>query len=132
MPTQYHSIQISDLPRETLSEIRENIRLYSVAMLSYDEDESIVIPSSGTLCRVRNNCGIITAKHVWDNPDPKYDPGIKNHRKLKIILGKGAYTLETSWLSATYPDTKGKKFKADIPDIAFVRIPSDLCSTFES
>ena len=128
----HRAIQISQLPEEMLKDIRERIRLYSVAILCYDYNDIEVVPCSGTLCKIRDSYGIITARHVWDNPNPQGDPGIKNHKKLKICVGKGAYDLETKWLSAIFPETTGKKLNASIPDIAFLRIPTGICSKFEA
>jgi hypothetical protein len=126
------TFQISQLPEKMLIEIREQIRRYSVAMLCYDSDDIEVVPCSGTLCKIGNNYGIITARHVWDNPNPQGDPGIKNHKKLKICVGKGAYDLDTKWLYPIFPETIGKKLNAAIPDIAFLRMPSEIYSKFEA
>jgi hypothetical protein len=129
---QYRTIHISQLPEEKLKDIRERIGFHSVAMICYDSDDFKVVPCSGTLCRIGNRFGIITARHVWDNPNPEGDLGIKHHKKLKICLGAGAYDLDTKWLSAISPETTGNKLKAAIPDIALVQIPSELSSSFES
>lgn len=129
---EHRAIQISQLPEEMLIDIRERIRFYSAVMLCYDSDDMEVVPCSGTLCRIGNCCGIITARHVWDNPNPKGDRGIKHHKQLKICVGKGVYDLETKWLSAISPKTAVKKLGAAIPDIAFVQIPSELFPSFEA
>ena len=129
---EHRAIQIPQLPEEMLVDIRERIRFYSVAMLCYDSDDIKVVPCSGTLCKIRNSYGIITARHVWDNPNPQGDPGIKHHKKLKIFVGKGSYDIDTKWLSAVFPEATGSKFKALAPDIAFVQMPSPLSSDFEA
>ena len=129
---QFKQIQISQLPDEMLKDIREQIRFHSAAMICHDADDIKVVPCSGTLCRIGNHFGIITARHVWDNPNPEGDRGIKHHKKLKICVGAGAYDLDTKWLSAVLPEATGKKFKAVTPDIAFVQIPSQLSSDFEA
>ena len=128
----YRAIQISQLPKEMLIDIRARIRLYSAAMLCYDSEDIEVVPCSGTLCKIGNSYGIITARHVWDNPNPQGDPGIKHHKNLKICVGNGVYDLDTKWLSAICPETRGKKLKAAIPDITFLRIPTEICSKFEA
>lgn len=125
-------IQISQLPEERLKDIRERIRYHSVAMFCYDSDDEIVVPCSGTLCKINDCCGIITARHVWDNSNPKSDPGIKHHRKLKICVGNGAYDIDTKKLSALFPEVTGSKFQATTPDIAFIIIPSEIAAYFES
>jgi len=129
---QYKQIQISHFPDEMLKDIRERIRWHSAAMLCHDGDNIKVVPCSGTLCRIGNHIGIITAKHVWDNPKPNSDRGIKHHKKVKICVGVGAYDLDTKWLSAVFPEATGSKFEAVTPDIAFIQIPSRLSSEFES
>lgn len=129
---EHRAIQISQLPEEMLIDIRERIRFYSAVMLCYDSDDMEVVPCSGTLCKIRNSYGIITARHVWDNPNPQGDPGIKHHKKLKICVGKGAYDVDTKWLSAVFPEATGSKFKAATPDIAFILIPSQISADFES
>jgi hypothetical protein len=131
-PMQYKQIQISQLPDEMLRDIRERIRWHSAVMLCQDGDDIKVVPCAGTFCRIENHIGIITAKHVWDNPNPEGDGGITHHKKLKICVGGGAYDLDTEWLSAAFPEATGKKFNAITPDIAFVQIPSRLSSDFEA
>jgi len=128
----YSTIQISQLPEEMLEDIRAQVRLYSVAMLCVDSEDIEAVPCSGTLCKIGNSYGIITARHVWDNPNPQGDRGIKNHKRLKICVGKGAYDLDTTWLSAIFPETTGRKLDAAIPDIAFIRVPPEICSKFEA
>lgn len=128
MTSQFKEIQISRFPTQMIKEIRERIRLYSVAMLIYDDEDIDVIPCSGSLCRIGEEFGIITARHVWNDRDS----GIKSHKKLKIVLGKGAYTLDSNWLTPVYPAIVGKESNCNVPDIAFLRIPSTLSSTFES
>lgn len=128
MTSQFRDIQISCLPDQMIKDIREKIRFYSVAMLIHDDEDIDVTPCSGTLCRIGEKCGVITARHVWDDRDS----GIKNHKNLKIVIGKGAYTLETTWLIPIYPEIAGTECNCNVPDIAFLCIPSTLSSTFES
>lgn len=131
-PMQFKKIKISQLPDEILKDIRERIRWHSAVMLCHDGDDVKVVPCSGTLCRIGNHIGIITAKHVWDNPNPEGDRGIKHHKQLKVCVGGGAYDLDTKLLSAVFPESTGKKFNAITPDIAFVIIPSQLYPGFEA
>jgi len=128
MELQFREIQISKLPRQMVQDIREKIRLYSVAMLIYDDDDSKVIPCSGTLCKFGEKYGVLTARHVWDHRVS----GIINHKRLNIVLGKGSYTLEKDWLSPIFPEIEGKESGCDIPDIAFLCVPSNISQTFES
>ena len=128
MEPEFREIQISKLPRQMVQDIREKIRLYSVAMLIHDDDDSMVIPCSGTLCRFGEKYGVLTARHVWDHRIS----GIMNHKRLKIVLGKSVYTLEKDWLSPLFPKIEGKESGCDIPDIAFICVPSNISQTFES
>lgn len=128
MDPEFREIQISKLPHQMIQDIREKIRLYSVAMLIGDDDESDVIPCSGTLCRFGDKNGVLTARHVWDHRVS----GIVNYKRLGIILGKGAYSLEKDWLSPIFPEIEGKESGCDIPDIAFLCVPPNISSVFES
>lgn len=64
MKIQHGEIQISKLPRKMIQDIRDKIRLYSVAMVIDLDDDKGVIPCSGTLCKFGEKYGILTARHV--------------------------------------------------------------------
>ena len=116
--------QISDLPDSMLKEVRRSIRFYSVAMLIYKGEDSKAIPASGTLCRIGQQCGIVTARHVWAE--------IEKHLELKIVIGQGAHTFKVSYLASFGPSILGNKFGCSVPDIIFIKLPSNFCSTFEA
>lgn len=62
MEVQHGEIQISKLPREMIQDIREKIRLYSVAMVIDGDEKRSVIPCSGTLCKYGEKYGVLTAE----------------------------------------------------------------------
>jgi hypothetical protein len=120
--------QIGEIPDAFKKEVNSTIRLYSIIMLILDEDESHAIPCSGTLCKIEQHFGILTARHVWDEPQV----GIKHHKVLKIIVGGGAYSFDVDSLQSIEPPVEGELYDGKVPDITFVKIPSELSSKIEA
>jgi hypothetical protein len=128
MGLKFKEIKVSQLPPKMVKDIRETIRFYSVAMLIYEDEQNKVVPGSGTLCRIKDKYGILTARHVWNHKKS----GIMYHKYLKVVLGRGAYTLESKWLIPLFPSISGNESNCEVPDIAFLQIPTKIASTIES
>ena len=109
---------IRDLPEDLTKKVNQHIRLFAVTMLICDEDDSKAIPCSGTLCSIKNKRGIVTARHVWAE--------IAKHRYLLIMLGKVPHIVEVNLLDAIVPPIQSRNLRidADIPDIAFIKLPA--------
>ena len=122
----FKKIPIPHLPKDFTQQIHDHIRLYSVTMLISDEDDSEVIPCSGTLSKVARYDGIITARHVWEEA--------KNHKYLLVLVGKGPYAIETKFLDALVPPVRGvmPDTNVSVPDIAFMKFPSIHSSKIEA
>ncbi len=109
---------IRDLPSELTADVNEYIRFFSVTMLLMNEANSQPIPCAGTLTKIGENYGIITARHVWEN--------FSKHKNLLLMTGKTPFLIETDKLSAVVPPTLGVLPETDIsiPDIAYIKFPS--------
>ena len=119
--------EIGKLPDDFKKEIHSQIRLFSVVLLISNDDSSY-ISVSGTLCKIGEHHGILTARHNWDESQV----GIKDNKQLMIIVGKGAVSFETDTLSPIIPLVEGKLYDTGVPDIAFIKIPQKFISKIES
>ena len=124
------SMQRIKLPETLLNKIHQEIRFFSVILLMYDGDDSAAVPAAGTLCKIDDYYGIITAGHVWYHKKTK--SGIKAHSDLKIVVGQKSQHISTQYLTAIGPSAAAKNVGREIPDIIFIIIPSGLHSTIEA
>lgn len=129
MKTNVKEFRIFELPDSMVEEVRMQIRFYSVTILiKIGDDDSNVIPVSGTLCKTGSSYGIITARHVWDDKHS----GIMNQSEIIIPLRKGTYRIPKHVMTAIFPSLIGKRYDCSIPDIAFIQIPDSVASDLEA
>lgn len=111
-------IPLRDLPIELTLKMHEEIRRYSVTMWVNDADGSNHLFISGTLARVANRAGILTARHVWNR--------IRRAPTLNIWVGYHD-RLDLSILRTFGPRIEGflpEIPEAEVPDLALVEIPA--------
>jgi hypothetical protein len=120
-------IPIVNLPSSFTKEIHSYQRNYSVTMLMNDDENPKVISCSGTLARIGDHKGIITARHVWDEA--------KDHQFLLTLVGKGNYAFEIKYLTPAIPTREAVLKEYDnvrVPDICFLKIPNKYASDLEA
>ena len=121
------SIPIRNLPSNFTKGIHTHQRNYSVTMLINDNENSEVIPCSGTLAKIGDHIGIITAGHVWDEA--------KKHQFLLILVGQGNYAFETKYIIPAMPPYASVLNEYDdvrVPDICFLKLPNKYSSDLEA
>lgn len=122
-------VLIRDLPIGERNKVREHIRLYSVPMLISDGDDSeFNFPCSGTLCKIDQYYGIVTARHVW----ARERLGIKYHQEVKISIGKGPHTLKREFLEPIGPSVHGTIYDCEIPDVVFIPLSIVTASSLQA
>lgn len=121
-------ILISNLPEELTKRVNRHIRLFSVTMLIYDDDISSAIPCAGTVCKIGNHHGIVSANHVWNE--------LKRHKELKIMISKkGNFGIERRYITpySLPPEGELKDYpKLEVPDLVFMQIPEVEVSTIKA
>ena len=131
----YKVIPFAERPDTMKKDVHDRMRFYSVPMLISDGDDSKGWTCSGTLCKIDQHYGIVTARHVWYGDKNK--KGVKDYPELKIVIGeKGVVTLETKYLKPICPSISIESRKFDckgvtLPDIIFIRIETSLHSKFD-
>ena len=119
-------IPIRKLPKILTNEVHDHIRLFSVAMLLINDEDSEPIPCAGTLTTIGETYGIITARHVWDV--------FSKHKNLLLMAGNSRILIETDKLSAVAPSPNDVFPETDIsiPDIAYIKIPTFYSGQIEA
>jgi hypothetical protein len=118
MQQKIEKIQIKDLPQELFEEIEEKIRPYVIGLLGVNvstSGEEAELVGSGTLVRVANKYGILTAQHVTEEL-------MKFH---KVGLNLGAFVHKFAIATEFLPIVEiGGRHRDNIgPDLALMILP---------
>lgn len=114
---------IKNLPENVIEESMNYVSCCSVALIGYSQTNKIVSDAvaSGTLVSIKNKCGILTVKHVWDM--------FTGHKEVKnihfSILEYRHFIAEPkNYLNPIIPDSQ--------IDFCFLEIPPKLVNTIKS
>lgn len=121
-----HIVPIPELPRELTSAAHVAIRSYAVSMIATSNDESDAKTCSGTFVTLNGRSGILTARHVWEKT--------RKYSKLILMIGGAPYRVERRFLDAEIvpATTSLEPFRADVPDLAFVPLATDMQGTIQA
>ncbi|MFQ5853076.1 MAG: hypothetical protein ACE5JU_21155 [Candidatus Binatia bacterium] len=122
---EFRQVPIRIFPTEFAAAIHEQIRLFSVTMV-VDRGGKDAYTCAGTLCKISGNRGIITARHVWER--------LSREREVLVLAGRAHVPLDPRLLCPVVPSAVERlpKSDAEIPDIAFLRIPDCDCVSLEA
>jgi hypothetical protein len=111
-------IPIKELLLDLTRQVHEKIRLHAVSMVLPPVGGADPRCCSGTLVQLNEMAGILTAGHVWTE--------IERAPSLALLVGGEPYYVKTEVLRAFAPPSVGTLpgVAAQVPDIAFVRLPT--------
>lgn len=110
-------IPIKELPSDLTRQVHEKIRLHAVSMVLPPLGNADPRSCSGTLVQLNEMIGILTARHVWT--------AVERAPSLALLVGGQPYYVKPEVLRAYVPVGSGKlpDSRAQVPDIAFIRLP---------
>lgn len=119
-------IPIRELPPDLTRQVHEKIRLHALSMVLPPVDDADPRCCSGTLVQLNEMVGILTARHVWTE--------IERAPSLALLVGGKPYYVKPEVLRAFVPGVAGRlsDVGAQVPDIAFVRLPPIVHGAIEA
>jgi hypothetical protein len=120
-------IQIKDLPKDLIEKIEEEITPYAISLLGFGEDlsgEQTQLLGSGTLVRVEDKYGILTAQHVT--------PLLKKYKKIGLNLGTFEHKPLIESITLPIVEVGIPVSNSEGPDLAVIILPEYIIGTIKS
>lgn len=126
MNRKIEKIQIKDLPEDLIEKIEEEITPYAISLLGFGEDlsgEQTQLLGSGTLVRVEDKYGILTAQHVT--------PLLKKYKKIGLNLGTFEHKLLIDSIALPIVEVAVPVNNSEGPDLAAIILPECVIGTIK-